>query len=764
MTTTTHILGFPRIGSHREIKKAQEAYWKGEINYTELQQAGSGIKEKHWQWQQDAGLDFVSVGDFSWYDHVLDTASLFGIIPERFKQQQLNYDVNTYFCMARGKAPNGLDAPACEMTKWFDTNYHYIVPELAKDTRFEIIDRTLFGEVKQAIELGYKPKPVLLGPISLLWLSKSKDGVDKLSLLSRLKCVYQQVLLILHELGVEWIQIDEPAFVLDLPKEWQQAAINCYKDLNINSSKCLLATYFGGLKDNLDWVVRLPVAGLHIDCCRGDELKEVVTALPQNKVLSVGVIDGRNIWKADFSSLLEILQSIKKQLGKRLWIGSSCSLLHSPIDLELEAHLDPEIKNWLSFAKQKLGEIKTLSIGLEQGADIIKRVLKENQQAIESRQSSNKIHNEFTKQRLTTIDSSDYHRASGYAKRALKQRAKLSLPLLPTTTIGSFPQTKDIRLLRRDFKKGELSQSQYDHSIKEQIADVIKQQEDLDLDVLVHGEAERNDMVEHFAEHLNGFAFTQYGWVQSYGSRCVKPPIIYGDVSRKHAMTVAWSQYAQSLTNKPVKAMLTGPVTILAWSFVRDDQCESDTARQIALALRDEVSDLEAASLNVIQIDEPAFRELLPLRQSDWQQYLSWATACFRLSSSCVKDETQIHTHMCYSEFNDIISSIADLDADVITIESSRSDMELLQAFETFAYPNEIGPGVYDIHSPRVPTTEEIVILLEKARQYVPVERLWVNPDCGLKTRDWPETKQALTNLVAAAKQLRVKQDNLAAA
>ncbi|MDF1760590.1 MAG: 5-methyltetrahydropteroyltriglutamate--homocysteine S-methyltransferase [Coxiellaceae bacterium] len=763
--TTTHILGFPRIGSHREIKKAQEAYWKSGISYTELQEIGSEIKRKHWQWQQDAGLGFVSVGDFSWYDHVLDTAALFGIIPERFKQQQLNYDINTYFCMARGKAPNGLDAPACEMTKWFDTNYHYIVPELTEDTRFEIIDRKLFSEVRQAIELGYKPKPTLLGPISLLWLSKAKDDVEKLNLLSRLKCVYQQVLLILHELGVEWVQLDEPAFVLDLPKEWQQAAIDCYQDLNINGTKCLLATYFGPLKDNLDWVTKLPVAGLHIDACRGaDELEKIVNVLPQNKILSVGAIDGRNIWRADLNALINQLIPIKQKFGERLWIGPSCSLLHCPIDLELENHLDKEIKSWLAFAKQKLNELVLLAKGLGEGKPAIADQLAINQAAVDSRHQSSRIHNPSITEKLAQITSRFYHRTQPYQQRADKQREKLKLPLLPTTTIGSFPQTNEIRLLRRDYKKGELSQKQYDERIKQHIAADIKEQESLGLDVLVHGEAERNDMVEHFAEHLDGFAFTQYGWVQSYGSRCVKPPVIYGDVSRKHAMTVAWSQYAQSLTGKPVKAMLTGPVTILAWSFVRDDQPESDTARQIALALRDEVTDLEAASLQVIQIDEPAFRELLPLRQADWQAYLSWATACFRLSSSGVKDETQIHTHMCYSEFNDIISSIADLDADVITLESSRSDMELLKAFDTFAYPNEIGPGVYDIHSPRVPATEEICQLLDKAEQYVPTERLWVNPDCGLKTRAWPEVKAALTNLVSAAKQLRAKRDNLAAA
>ncbi|MDF1795403.1 MAG: 5-methyltetrahydropteroyltriglutamate--homocysteine S-methyltransferase [Coxiellaceae bacterium] len=763
--TTTHTLGFPRIGSHREIKRAQEAYWKGDIDYTELQQAGSEIRKKHWQWQQDAGLDFVSVGDFSWYDHVLDSAALFGIVPERFKQQQVNYDINTYFCMARGKAPNGLDAPACEMTKWFDTNYHYIVPELTEDTRFEIIERKLFSEVKQALELGYKPKPTILGPISLLWLSKSKDGVDKLSLLSRLKCVYQQVLLILHELGVEWVQIDEPAFVLDLPKEWQQAAIDCYKDININGIKCLLATYFGSLKENLSWVSQLPVNGLHVDACRGaDELEEVVNALPKNKILSVGAIDGRNIWRADLNALINKLTPIKQKLGDRLWIGPSCSLLHCPIDLALEHHLDEEIKSWLAFAKQKLDEIVVLAKGLAEGKPAIADKLAINQSAIDSRRQSARIHNVAVAEKLSEVTNQFYHRAQPYQLRAEKQREKLQLPLLPTTTIGSFPQTQEIRILRRDFKKGELSQSQYDEKIKQHIAADIQEQEQLGLDVLVHGEAERNDMVEHFAEHLNGFAFTQYGWVQSYGSRCVKPPIIYGDVSRKHAMTVAWSRYAQSLTDKPVKAMLTGPVTILAWSFVRDDQPESDTARQIALALRDEVADLEAANLNVIQIDEPAFRELLPLRQADWREYLSWATACFRLSSSGVKDETQIHTHMCYSEFNDIISFIADLDADVITIESSRSDMELLQAFETFAYPNEIGPGVYDIHSPRVPSTEEICQLLLKAEKYVPIERLWVNPDCGLKTRAWPEVKAALTNLVAAAKQLRVAHQSSAAA
>ncbi len=759
MSTISHILGYPRIGVNRDLKTAVEAYWRGELSQTDLAAVGQKIQESNWKTQADAGLEFITVGDFSYYDHVLDTSALLGVIPKRFEHQSGKVDLNTIFCMARGQAPKVKEAAACEMTKWFNTNYHYIVPEFTADQNFHLATDTLFSAIDHAISLGYRVKPVILGPLSFLWLGKTKDTeFNKLSLLKKLLPVYNQIFNQLRSRKIEWVQIDEPILTLDLPKEWQNAFVSSYQQLSFSNLNCLLATYFGSLGDNLAVVNQLPVKGIHFDACSAPEqVAELLAQLPKDKIISLGVINGRNIWRADFEKTLAILKDAKAKLGDRLWVASSCSLLHVPVDLEQEKKLDQELKSWLAFAKQKVSEVAILAQALTQGDKSIAKQLSDNQAAIKSRSQSTRIHNPSIKQRAKDLPKEFSKRNNPYAVRATKQHAVLQLPLLPTTTIGSFPQTSEIRVIRHDFKAGKISAETYTQKIREQIADVIKRQENLDIDVLVHGEAERNDMVEYFGESFGGFAFTSHGWVQSYGSRCVKPPIIYGDVSRPKAITVEWSQYAQSLTKRLVKGMLTGPVTILSWSFVRDDQPHSETALQIALALRDEVQDLEKAGIKVIQIDEPAFREALPLRKKDWPHYFDWSVFAFRIAACGVQDQTQIHTHMCYSEFNDAIEAIAALDADVITIESSRSEMELLKAFENFAYPNEIGPGVYDIHSPRIPSTTEIVEQLEKALKYIPIERLWVNPDCGLKTRGWPEVEKALANMVAAVKILRAK-------
>jgi 5-methyltetrahydropteroyltriglutamate--homocysteine methyltransferase len=753
----SHVLGLPRIGANREMKKAVESYWRKEISLAELQQIGQHIEEKNWQMQAEAGLDFITVGDFSWYDHVLDHSALLGVIPDRFNAKSEKIDLNTLFCMARGQAPDSEETTACEMTKWFNTNYHYIVPEFNTDQNFQLSTDYLFAAIDRALAKGYRVKPVLLGPLSYLWLGKAKDAeFDKLNLVENLLPVYNQIFAEFRARKIEWFQCDEPVLVLDLPEAWQQAYLQTYQQLNFENLHCLLATYFGSISDQLSIIKQLPIDGLHIDCCTAPEqLASCLEGFPKDKIISLGYINGRNIWRADLNEILTTLRPIRDAYGDKLWIGSSCSLLHTPVDLDNETKLDPEIKNWLAFAKQKLAEISLLSRALNSNEPIIQNELHENQIALQTRKTSPRIHNTSVQNRAQSITSDLAKRNSDYSLRAQQQKLALQLPLLPTTTIGSFPQTTDIRKIRQEYKSGKISHAIYQEKIKQQIADVIVQQEALDLDVLVHGEAERNDMVEYFGELLNGFAFTKNGWVQSYGSRCVKPPIIYGDISRPQAMTVEWSAYSQSLSKRPVKGMLTGPVTILAWSFVRDDQPDQATALQIALALRDEVVDLEKAGIRIIQIDEPAFRETLPLRQKDWQNYLDWAVFSFRIAACGVKDSTQIHTHMCYSEFNDVIAAIAALDADVITLESSRSHMELLQAFENYSYPNEIGPGVYDIHSPRIPSQHEMVEQLQHALRYIPIERLWVNPDCGLKTRNWPEVTVALRNMVGAAKLLR---------
>ena len=753
----SHVLGLPRIGANREMKKSVESYWRKEISLTELQRIGQQIEDKNWQMQVDAGLDFVTVGDFSWYDHVLDHSIMLGVIPDRFIQNHKKIDLNTLFCMARGQAPEMQETTACEMTKWFNTNYHYIVPEFTANQHFQLNTDYLFSAIDRALAKGYRVKPVLLGPISYLWLGKAKETeFDKLNLLENLLAVYNQIFIAFSKRDIEWFQCDEPILVLDLPSTWQQAYLDAYQQLNFNNSRCLLTTYFGSIHDQLSIIKNLPVNGLHIDCCTAPEqLSSCLEYLSKDKILSVGFINGRNIWRADLKQILTILRPISDAYRDRLWISSSCSLLHSPVDLDNETKLDQEIKSWLAFAKQKLSEISLLSRALNSNESTIKNLLQENFNAMQTRKNSQRINNSLVKKRIKSVTHELAQRNTDYASRAKQQKSTLQLPLLPTTTIGSFPQTTDIRKIRQEYKSGKITHELYQQKIKKQIADVIIQQEALDLDVLVHGEAERNDMVEYFGELLSGFAFTKNGWVQSYGSRCVKPPIIYGDVSRPQAMTVEWSAYSQALTQRPVKGMLTGPVTILAWSFVRDDQPHQTTALQVALALRDEVIDLEKAGISIIQIDEPAFRESLPLRSKDWQNYLDWAVFSFRIASCGVKDSTQIHTHMCYSEFNDVIEAIAALDADVITLESSRSKMELLQAFENFSYPNEIGPGIYDIHSPRVPSQDEMIQQLQQALRYIPIDRLWVNPDCGLKTRNWPEVTAALRNMVSAAKLLR---------
>lgn len=750
--STTHNLGFPRIGAQRELKFAQEAFWRGEISEAELKTVGQTLRQRHWQLQKTAGIEQIPVGDFAWYDQVLTHCALFGAIPPRFGFNAHALTLSQYFELARGNTQQF----AMEMTKWFDTNYHYLVPEWHANTQFSLQCRWILDEVKEALALGLAAKPVLIGPLTFLWQGKAKGDFDKLDLLPRLLPEYQLLLRQLADLGVEWVQIDEPILALDLPESWKNALWNSYRRLALTPPKILLATYFGDVSEHARALSSLPISGLHLDLVRAPEqLAEFLPQWPQDKVLSLGVINGRNIWRSNLEELFGELKTTATALGERLWLAPSCSLQHCPVDLDLEEQLDTELKSWLAFATQKLDEVVLLKHALDHGKTEIAAAWQANQEAAATRKTSRRIHDLKVKARLVSLNEGDDQRQSPYQRRIKQQQAALRLPLFPTTTIGSFPQTEQIRAARAAFKRGEIDAKAYQTAMQNEIKLVIDKQLQLGLDVLVHGEAERNDMVEYFGEQLAGFAFTQFGWVQSYGSRCVKPPIIYGDVSRPAAMTVAWAVYAQSLTEKHVKGMLTGPVTILQWSFVRDDQPRSITATQIALAIRDEVIDLEKAGIQIIQIDEPAFREGLPLRKNDWNNYLNWAGRAFRLSAAGVDDRTQIHTHMCYSEFNDILPAIAAMDADVITIETSRSDMELLQGFSDFAYPNDIGPGVYDIHSPRIPAVDEMLRLLHKACAVIPPQRLWVNPDCGLKTRRWPETETALKNMVQATQLLR---------
>ncbi|MBW7473037.1 5-methyltetrahydropteroyltriglutamate--homocysteine S-methyltransferase [Marinobacter sp. F4218] len=754
---TTHNLGFPRIGARRELKHALESFWQGSLTEKELRTEGASLRRRNWAIQ--AGLDLAPIGDFSFYDQVLDMSVTLGNIPERAGLAEVS-DLDRYFRVARGRSANDDDGCAIhagEMTKWFDTNYHYIVPEFHSDTGFSLNSERLMEQIQEAREQGLTPKPVLIGPVTYLWLGKSKDSsTDKLSLLDRLLPVYAALLDRIAAAGVEWVQVDEPVLVTDLDADWRHALNLAYHDLKTCTPKLLVTTYFGDLRENLQLACELPVAGLHLDAISApEEVARVVDWLPPHKTLSLGIIDGRNIWRTDLNRTLDWLEQVHDRLGDRLWLAPSCSLLHVPVDVDIEHKLDADIKSWLAFAVQKLDELDILARALNTGRASVHRQLTENARLIRSRQVSGRAHSPAVTDALSNLDGHTGARQAPYRERIDAQRRQTVLPAYPTTTIGSFPQTEEIRLARQQFRTGNLTEAAYVARIREEIAYCVNQQEELGLDVLVHGEPERNDMVEYFGEQLNGYAFSQFGWVQSYGSRCVKPPILFGDISRPKAMTVDWIRYAQSLTERPLKGMLTGPVTMLNWSFVRDDQLRKDTALQLALAIRGEVLDLEKAGVKIIQIDEAALREGLPLRQADRASYLDWAVNAFRVAANGVRDETQIHTHMCYSEFNDIIEAIARMDADVITIETSRSDMELLDAFRGFEYPNELGPGVYDIHSPNIPKKQEMVALMQKAAERIPSTRLWVNPDCGLKTRRWEEVVPALRAMVQAARELR---------
>lgn len=746
-------LGFPRIGVKRELKKATESYWKGETGEAELLAAGKEIRKTHWLMQKDAGLDMVPVGDFSFYDQVLDLTALVGAIPARYGFTGCVVDMPTYFAMARGNDT----ITAMEMTKWFDTNYHYIVPEFSKGMDFKLSSSKIFDEIEEAKALGITPRPVLVGPVTYLSLGKAKDGSDPLALLSKLLPVYSEILAQFKSQGVEWVQIDEPILAMDLTSTQKEALKTSCAALSTSGVKICLTTYFEGLRDNEEFALSLPFDALHIDLKRApNQLESVLKHFPAGKVLSLGLVDGRNIWKTNLRAALNIAQKAADKLGsENVLVAPSCSMMHAPIDLDFEIKLDDQLKSWMAFGKQKLGEISAIARGINEGESVIANLLAASDAVAHDRSTSPRIHNSDVKSRMAHLKPEMFERKSDFVERRQAQQISLGLPVFPTTSIGSFPQTPEIRQARAAFKKGEMSAADYEVAMKHEIEQVVRFQEEVDIDVLVHGEPERNDMVEYFGEQLQGYCFSQNGWVQSYGSRYVKPPIIFGDVSRPKPMTVEWSVYAQSLTDRPMKGMLTGPITMLFWSFVRDDQPRSETCKQIALAIRDEVLDLEKGGIKVIQIDEPAIREGLPLRREDWEHYLDWAVDSFRLSSSSVEDSTQIHTHMCYSEFNDIIDSIAELDADAISIETSRSQMELLEAFISYDYPNEIGPGVYDIHSPRIPTQDEMVKLLEKAATVLDPSQIWVNPDCGLKTRRWEEVKPALEHMVAAAKTMR---------
>ena len=750
-------LGFPRIGARRELKHALEAFWRGDSSSQQLLDTAGQLRRRHWRLQHEAGADVVPCNDFSLYDQVLDTAFLFDAIPERYRALADVDPLAGYFALARGAQGEGHDLHALEMTKWFDTNYHYLVPELKKGQTFRLRGDKPVAEFLEAKALGLAARPVLLGPVSFLLLSKTVDCSDRLALLGQLLPVYIRLLRQLDVAGAQWVQIDEPCLVLDQDPGNYAAYLKAYTALaDVDGPKLMLTTYFGELGDNLTLVNKLPVAGVHVDLARAPgQLDAVLDSLPVSRVLSLGLVDGRNVWRTDLDRALALARRAKERIGDgRLHIAPSCSLLHVPLDASVETSLPDDVRGWLAFAREKIGELRTVADALADKPSAHAQ-LQQARERLASRRRSDRVHRPDMAARLASLDAGTSQRKSSHDERRRLQQAKLALPFYPTTTIGSFPQTREVRDARARNRSGKLSDADYDAFIAAETRNCVRFQEEIGIDVLVHGEFERNDMVEYFGEQLDGFAFSRLGWVQSYGSRCVKPPIIFGDVLRPHAMTVKWSRYAQSLTARPMKGMLTGPVTVLQWSFVRDDQPRAATCRQIALALRDEVLDLEGAGIGVIQIDEPALREGLPLRRTDWHDYLGWAVECFRITASGVADQTQIHTHMCYSEFNDIIEAVAAMDADVISIETSRSRMELLDAFVKFRYPNEIGPGVYDIHSPRVPDAEEMTGLLKKAGAVLHPEQLWVNPDCGLKTRGWPETRAALVAMVQAARTMR---------
>jgi 5-methyltetrahydropteroyltriglutamate--homocysteine methyltransferase len=752
-------LGFPRIGANRELKKAIESYWKKTSSAEDLKKTAAEIRAINWQKQKSAGLNFIPSNDFSFYDHILDAQVLFGAVPDRFNFVGENIDLDLYFSMARGAQRDGVDVTAMEMTKWFDTNYHYIVAEFKKDQQFKISSTKIFDEYLEAKNLGIETRPVVIGPVSFLLLGKSVDGSNKLDLLDNLLIAYQELFKKLAEIGVKDIQIDEPYLVTDLSAESTKAYIAAYSKIKefAGSIKLHLTTYFDSLAENTELAFSLGTSSIHIDLVRAeDQLDSALNAVKSDQILSLGVIDGRNIWINNFENSIYVIKKAVAKIGlNRVIVAPSCSLIHTPVDLVNETDLDSELKSWLSFATQKLDEIVVIAKAVAGQESEVKTELETNKAAIQNRKTSTRIHDEAVKKRVSSISENLINRKSNFATRKKAQNSHIDLPILPTTTIGSFPQTKEVRKNRADFKARKISEAEYNKFIEEETIRTIRFQEEIGLDVLVHGEFERNDMVEYFGEQLKGFFFTKNGWVQSYGSRCVKPPVIFGDVSRPNQMTVAWAKFAQSQTKQIMKGMLTGPITILQWSFVRDDQSRKETAMQIAFAIRDEVCDLEKAGIKIIQIDEAALREGLPIRRANWASYLKWSVDAFKISASGVEDRTQIHTHMCYSEFNDIIASIANMDADVISIETSRSQMELLNAFVSFKYPNEIGPGVYDIHSPRVPNKNEMENLLKKALDVLKADQIWVNPDCGLKTRDWIETKAALKEMVEATKVIR---------
>lgn len=760
MTISIATLGFPRIGPRRELKHALEAYWAGKTSQGELLEAASGLRTAAWARQKALGADWLPSNDFSLYDHVLDTSVMLGAIPSRYGSADGTADLDTYFAMARGTAGEAhgdgcghASLTACEMTKWFDTNYHYLVPELAAGQKLALNRLKVVDEYREAKAQGFETRPVLLGPVTWLSLAKGRD-VDPFDFLDELLGLYAVILGHLAQAGAEWVQIDEPVLVLDLDERQRRALTRAYARLSRSGPKLMLTTYFGGLGDNLSFAAALPVAGLHVDLVRAPEqLDPLLKVAPKSLLLSLGVIDGRNVWRADLDALLERIAPVAAT--RDLVLAPSCSLLHVPVDLALESKLDPEVAQWLAFAAQKIEELAILKRALEEGRESVAAELGAAARANAARRASPRVHDPKVAERIAAVTPAMYARRSNLDARIDAQAAVLGLPAFPTTTIGSFPQTAEVRGARARHNRGEIDAATYAGFLREETAQAIRWQEEAGLDMLVHGEFERNDMVQYFGEQLSGFAFTVHGWVQSYGSRCVRPPILFGDVSRPTPMTVDWWRYAQSLTDKPVKGMLTGPVTILNWSFVRDDQPRADSCRQIALAIRDEVLDLEAAGCKAIQIDEAALREGLPLRRGDWQAYLDWAVDCFRLSAAGAADATQIHTHMCYSEFNDILPAIGAMDADVISIETARSQMELLEGFAAYRYPGAIGPGVYDIHAPRVPGEAEMVALMRLAQTHLRPEQLWVNPDCGLKTRKWAEVKPAIDAMVAAARTLR---------
>ncbi|MFF4769588.1 5-methyltetrahydropteroyltriglutamate--homocysteine S-methyltransferase [Streptomyces sp. NPDC001255] len=757
------VYGYPRQGPDRELKKAVEGYWQGRVDAARLQDTARGLRAAAWRQLASDGADEVPTGDFSLYDHVLDTSVMVGAIPARHRAAVAADALDGYFAMARGTR----DVAPLEMTKWFDTNYHYLVPELGPDTGFTADSAKQVGELREALALGLRARPVLVGPVTYLLLAKAapgtEDGFAPLSLLDRLLPVYEEVLADLRAAGAEWVQLDEPALVQDRTPAELAAAERAYAYLGgrADRPKLLVASYFDRLGEALPALAKAPVDGLALDFtgAASANLDALAAAggLP-GKRLVAGVVDGRNIWTGDLERALATLGTLLG-LADRVDVAASCSLLHVPLDAAREKDVDPQVLRWLAFARQKTAELATLAKALTHGTDTVAAVLAANRAALASRAASPLTRDPAVRARTAAVTDADAHRPAPYRERAAAQRAHLALPPLPTTTIGSFPQTGAIRAARADLRAGRLDTAGYEKRIEEEIRQVVSFQEEAGLDVLVHGEPERNDMVQYFAERLSGYLATRHGWVQSYGTRYVRPPVLAGDVSRPAPMTVRWTAYAQSLTAKPVKGMLTGPVTMLAWSFVRDDQPLAETARQVALALRDEVRDLEAAGTRVIQVDEPALRETLPLRTDARPAYLAWATEAFRLTTSGVDAHTQVHTHMCYAEFGDVVDAIDDLDADVISLEAARSHMRIAHELAAHGYPREAGPGVYDIHSPRVPGADEVAALLRTGLKAIPPERLWVNPDCGLKTRGWPETRASLEHLVAAARTVRGELD-----